>query len=159
MPTKRSGWVLAAALAAALVIAWAWSTNSERAVGGQAAGPAVSTPLDGGAAVAPRAGPAVEPRPQAQPAESEKMERLRSLVDTDPSAALELSRQIERELPSGQMADERSLLAMKALVHLGKIAVARDEATAFFQKYPESPWAQRVERLTGVHPHGSGPRR
>jgi len=48
---------------------------------------------------------------------------------------------------------------MKALVHLGRIAAARDEATAFFEQHLESPWAERVERLTGVHPHGRGPRR
>ncbi len=80
--------------------------------------------------------------------EVDPMERLRALVDADPAAALALARADERA-PS---ADERSFLAMRALVHLGRIAAARDEAAEFFQKYPESSWAERVERLTGVHP-------
>lgn len=80
------------------------------------------------------------------------MERLRAIVDSDPVAALALAREDERRAPEGRFADERSFLAMKALVHLGKIAAARDEATGFFEKHPESAWGERVERLTGVHP-------
>ena len=80
------------------------------------------------------------------------MERLRALVDSDPAAALALAREDERRSPEARFGDERSFIVMRALVHLGNIAPARDEATAFFQKHPESVWAERVERLTGVHP-------
>jgi hypothetical protein len=94
------------------------------------------------------------PARAAPPHEVDPMERLRALVDSDPAAALALTREDEQRSPQGRFGDERSFLAMRALVHLGKIAAARDEATAFFQKYPQSPWAERVERLTGVHPRG-----
>ena len=160
MLTKNSKWLLAAAaLAGALAISWVWSADSadsKRAAQGQVAEREVPQALGGGAGVTPGSAPAAATRPRAQPAEGVKMERLRSLADDDPWAALELSREIEREFPSGQMVDERSLLTMRALVHLGRIAAARDEATAFFEQHPESPWAERVERLTGVHPHGRG---
>jgi len=159
---KGSPWiVVAAALAVAVAISWVWSAGSadtKRAAQDQVAEHEVPVTSGSGAGAAPRPAPAAAARPEAQLAESGKMERLRSIVDADPRAALELSREVEREFPSGQMADERSFLTMRALVHLGRIAAARDEATAFFQhEHPEGSWAERVERLTGVHPHGRGP--
>ena len=41
---------------------------------------------------------------------------------------------------------------MRAWVNLDQIAAARDEAAAFFQRFPQSPYAPRVAELTGVHP-------
>jgi hypothetical protein len=80
------------------------------------------------------------------------MERLRALVDVDPIAALALARAEALRSPDAPVADERSFRAMQALVHLGQIAGARDEAASFFRQHPQSPWGERVERLTGVHP-------
>jgi hypothetical protein len=94
------------------------------------------------------------PDPSGPPAEDEAalMTRLRSLVDPRPAEALELVRLGGRRYPAGSFADERSLLAMRALVHLDRIAAARDEAVLFFQRFPESRLAGAVSRLTGVHP-------
>jgi hypothetical protein len=79
------------------------------------------------------------------------MERLRAIVDSDPGAALALSREDAQRSPNSPVADERSFRTMQALVHLGEIGPARNEATTFFTRHPESSWGERVERLTGVH--------
>jgi len=151
---KRAKVFLVASALAAMALALFWALS-----------PAPSPEREEiAAAPEPEAKPMPSPPPQARavpsaaratpPHEVDPMERLRALVDSDPAAALALAREDEQRSPQGRFADERSVLAMRALVHLGKIAAARDEATAFFQKYPQSPWAERVERLTGVHPRG-----
>lgn len=84
--------------------------------------------------------------------------RLRAVVDADPGAALGLADEGERRFGDGPLADERSFLKMRALVHLGRIGDARSEAEAFFERFPESPLGERAYRLTGVHPRPSAPR-
>jgi hypothetical protein len=106
-------------------------------------------------APAPHAEPA-PPAATAAPTEEQEMARLRALVDADPAGALALAREAEALFPAGRFADERSLLSMRALVHLEKIALARDQATLFFEKHEGSAWAEQVERLTGVHPQRAG---
>jgi hypothetical protein len=91
--------------------------------------------------------------------EDQLMARLRRTVDPRPRLALELARQAERRFPDSAHGDERSLLKMRALVHLGQIAAARDEAMSFHQRFPRSPLAAEVQRLTGAHPRPRpGPR-
>jgi hypothetical protein len=77
---------------------------------------------------------------------------LRDVVHSDPRRALELIENGERELHRSRFSDERALLKMHALVHLGRIAAARDEAVKLLRRNPGSPLAGRVYRLTGVHP-------
>jgi len=87
------------------------------------------------------------------------MAQLRSAVDAQPAQALELARRAQARFPRGARADERSLLKMRALVHLGQIAAARDEAVLFFRLFPQSPLGADVQRLTGAHPRPRpGPR-
>ncbi len=115
--------------------------------------------------VSPRAGPAgggtiaAEPRatgPDASrvspPGEEDLMARLRDEVDTRPALSLELAQEVERRFPGGRYSDERSFLKMRAMVHLGRIAAARDEAAEFFRRSPDSAYAKGVSRLTGMHP-------
>jgi hypothetical protein len=85
------------------------------------------------------------------------LSRLRETADSQPAAALEWVRESERRFPSGRHADERSYLKMRALVHLTDIAAARDEATALFERAPDSPFAEQAYRLTGVHPRPRPP--
>ncbi|HEX7604821.1 MAG TPA: hypothetical protein VF316_24550 [Polyangiaceae bacterium] len=87
------------------------------------------------------------------------MARLREIADADPSLALELVGEGRRRFALGRYEDERAYLGMRALVDLGKIAQAREEASAFFEHHPDSPFAERVHRLTGVHPPPRSPRR
>jgi hypothetical protein len=101
---------------------------------------------------APTPAPAPEVSPAPAPSAVDPMERLRAIVDSNPVAALALAREEARRAPDGPFADERSYRATQALVHLHQIAAARDEAAALFRSHPESPWCERMERLTGVHP-------
>lgn len=167
MTPRRSNarwWV--AALAAVALLAWVVLRPSPPP-GGEPAVNAAPTPT-----VRPRAPvslpAAAAPRPSAPPVESppvespprrpaplavvDPMERLRAIVDSDPVAALALAQEEAQRSPKSPVADERSFYTMQALVHLGQISAARGEATTFFEKHPESPWGERVERLTGVHP-------
>lgn len=73
-------------------------------------------------------------------------------MDADPAVALALVQEGRRRFALGRYEDERSFLGMRALVALGRIAQAREEASAFFELHPGSPFAERVHRLTGVHP-------
>lgn len=95
--------------------------------------------------------------PEVKPSEAELLSQLRALVDAQPAAALALAEEARRQFPDGPTADERSLLEMQALVHVDRIADARVQATAFFQRYPGSPFAERVFRLTGMHPRPRPP--
>ncbi len=47
---------------------------------------------------------------------------------------------------------ERAFLGMRALVHMDQIVVAREAAARFFERYPQSPYARLVFRLTGMRP-------
>lgn len=80
------------------------------------------------------------------------MSELRAEVDARPEAALALAEDGERRFPSGPYAEERAWLKMRALVHLGRIGIARDAASRFFEQHPDSPLARYVFRLTGVRP-------
>jgi len=81
--------------------------------------------------------------------EDSRMAALREAVDARPAEALESARALERDLPEGRFADERSLLTMQALVHLNRIGEARGEAKRFYERFPKSAWTERVFRLTG----------
>ena len=137
------------------VVAGIWAVSARREVT-RVATPEVSAPP---AAPEPAPPPAETQRAQPAPPSAATLdpevaltERVRDAVEPDPSAAVALVEQGEREFPGGALSDERSFLKMRALVNLGHIGRARDEATEFFRRYPESPWAERVWRLTGVHP-------
>jgi len=87
------------------------------------------------------------------------LKRLHETVDDDPRAAIGLAREAERLFADSPHADERSFLLMRALVHLGDIHAAREEAYRFYERFPSSPFAERVFRLTGLHPRPRpGPR-
>lgn len=88
--------------------------------------------------------------------EPELTARVRALVDDDPAAALRLADACDRRFPAAG-ADERSLLRMRALVHLGRIGDARSEAEQFFERFPGSPHRPDAYRLTGVHPRPAPP--
>lgn len=53
--------------------------------------------------------------------------------------------------------DQAAFAEMRALVDEQRIGDARVRAERFFAEYPDSPYGERVERLTGVHPHAPPP--
>ncbi|MGC4114925.1 MAG: hypothetical protein QM765_10025 [Myxococcales bacterium] len=93
------------------------------------------------------------------PTEEELTLRLRALVDARPEEALALAAEAERAFPTGRLADERSFLVMRALVHLDRIGAAREAASDFHHRFPDSPWAEQVVQLTGYQPRKYGPKR
>ena len=90
--------------------------------------------------------------------EEDLVERLRDEVDRNPAQAVELAKEGERRHPGSRSADEREFLRMRALVHLGEISAAREAAARFFDRYPNSPFAPRVSRLTGRRPRPRPPK-
>ena len=84
-------------------------------------------------------------------AEQRAMVELRALVAAQPRRALVLVERLAARYPNSALADERALLKMWALVNLGEIARARDQARAFYARFPDSRYAARVARLTGYH--------
>jgi hypothetical protein len=154
------GWLaLAAGLAVVLYVAVGAPSASANGRADPSPAPTAvlpATPADAPATV-PSAAPFVPAAPPATPVPAHEAEaaltaRVRALVDADPAAAVSEVDEGARRFPDGARADERSFLKMRALVNLGRIAAARDEAEAFFARHPGSAWGERAYRLTGVHP-------
>ena len=59
--------------------------------------------------------------------------------------------------PANAAADQLAFEAMQSLVDENQISAARARAARFFEEFPESPYGERVERLTGVHPRPQRP--
>jgi hypothetical protein len=137
--------------AAAVVAVWVAGRGAPPSRRAERTGPEASVQPGGGSAEpAPAVAP---PAAGSKPTEEwELTERLRQLVDADPRGAVDLAREGQRRFPEGEFADERAWLQMRALVHLNEIAPARDEAVAFFRRFPQSPYGSKVSRLTGVRP-------
>jgi hypothetical protein len=154
---------LALALTVGLAVLAGRSAGAPSARGGarpEPAPPPSPVPAAPPAAIATGPSPRIAPRaPTAPPVDPEDAvtDRVRLLVDADPTGALDAAAEGERRFPDGRMADERSYLKMRALVHLGRIGAARDEAEAFFERFPDSDYAESAYRLTGVHPRPAPP--
>ncbi len=78
--------------------------------------------------------------------------RLAALRKTDPELALEMTRVVLERDPESQEVPQRTWIAIRALVDLGRRAEAKDEARALVRKYPKDRWAQDAERHLLVHP-------
>jgi hypothetical protein len=162
---KRS---LAAGLVIACVVgvaAWARSPRSAAAALGtgiptHATSPPPAQPTP--AAAVTRVGPATataqsEPATPSESGPTEPEEALMArLRQAPPREVLRLARQLHREYPHGQFADERDSRAVDAWLALGQIGAAHYRAQLFVQHYPDSPFAQHVMNLMGVHPRPPG---
>jgi hypothetical protein len=69
----------------------------------------------------------------------------RALAD-DPTRALALTRQVEREFPNGMLEEERRALEIRALAALGRADEAQSAAKGFLAKFPDGPHAAAVRR-------------
>jgi outer membrane protein assembly factor BamD (BamD/ComL family) len=83
--------------------------------------------------------------------------RAREAVRSDPDGALAWLDAADRSHPDGPLAEERAALRVDALVFAQRIGLARDAAEQFLARYPRSAQAQRIQMLTGVHPHPEEP--
>ena len=159
----RRAWIAAFSTLGALSALLAAGAASEGSTAAPVAAsvPATPPPAVEDAAPArsapPAAAAAPAPAPPAASSEEHLMERLRAAVDGEPTLALAIADQGDAAFPSGALADERSYLKMRALVHLGDIGKARTVAGEFFERHPESPYGRFVYRLTGMRPRRFGP--
>ena len=87
------------------------------------------------------------PRPGALADETDLIERARASLRTDPARALELSREHARRFPQGQLRSAGQVVAIEALLRLGRRDEARASAEAFFAQAPDGLYAERIRRL------------
>jgi len=147
--------------------------RADRALGGASSAlmPRVAAPASASAAapaassvdVAVRPSPR-EQRPRGEPAsgaaaaastskdapgdplsESRMLRRARRLLSSDPAASLAITREHRRRFPNGTLAQEREVLAIEALAHMGKKDEASDRADAFRKSHPDSAHGDKVE--------------
>jgi hypothetical protein len=79
--------------------------------------------------------------------ESQRVARARALLRSgDAPRALGVLRTLERDEPSGLLAQEREALLIEGLVAVGQRDSAQKRATAFLARYPTSPHAAAVRR-------------
>lgn len=169
------GVVLGAGLSGAVRAGFSASDNSAPAVVGvpsatvKSAPPAFSAPslpvvpqppLPQASAVAPL--PVVRPTHSAPSSSSAEVSSEPPLPSVDelsvlhqaqaalrrnPAEALALSARHAREFPGGALAQEREVIAIDALLRLGRIDEGTARAQRFTARYPGSAHAQRVDQL------------
>lgn len=76
--------------------------------------------------------------PSAAEAEASLLERARSALSGNPGQALALTAEHARRFPHGLLTQEREVIAISALRHLGRTAEADKRAARFDQQYPNS---------------------
>jgi hypothetical protein len=115
--------------------------------------------------VAPAVQPAAE-RPTPVPSRSQsqadsRLERemqmlavAQRVLPDDPSRALRLARQGEREFSGSMFSAERKQVMLLALVRLGRVDEARRAGRPFLMDYPNAPWSARLRKalVTGKLP-------
>lgn len=83
-------------------------------------------------------------------AELAQLARIRSLVSTDPSAALAGAREGDHTFSRGLLHQEREVVAIDALVALGRSAEAASRARSFLRVYPNGPYSEHVRGIAGA---------
>jgi hypothetical protein len=102
-----------------------------------------------------RAGPnanAGDARAIAQPAEAQASEwqlvrQAREALGGDPGASLRLTAEHARLYPHGALAQEREVIAIDALVRLGRRDDAKARAEALLRRFPETAHRAHIEAL------------
>lgn len=101
----------------------------------------------------PSAVPGVSPEvniptnPELSAREAALLARARAAVERDAALALDLTAAHEREFSAGLFAQEREVIAIDALLHLGRSEAAQSRAARFVSTYPSSPHRHRVDAL------------
>jgi hypothetical protein len=89
--------------------------------------------------------------------ESALMASLRASVKPEPAKAVALADEGERRFAESPLAEERRALAIRALINLQRIGVARSQAYGFLERYPNGPYSAEIAAMTGVHVTPRGP--
>lgn len=109
---------------------------------------------------APLPRPIAEPLPEpehAHPREIDLVRGARAALDASPESALASVTEHERLFPDGVFVQEREVIAVEALVRLGRVDAARSRAERFLAAHPGSSHAPRVRRLVGQSGSGGIP--
>lgn len=79
--------------------------------------------------------------------EAELLEKARSLVGSNPSAALKLTAEHAREFPKGRLTAEADLLAAQALLGMGDRSGAKARAEGSLKRYPNGIYARQLREI------------
>jgi hypothetical protein len=121
------------------------------------------TPAGSSAEAAPNASPPTEAPPTAAGAdvasvakddrsETDLLESARNRLSANPGDALSLTQQHAARFPRGALSQERELLAIQALLALGRADEARARRDHFLAAYPGSAHKRRLDALFAPSP-------
>lgn len=79
--------------------------------------------------------------------EAELLEKARSLVGSNPAAALKLTAEHSRDFPRGRLGAEAELIAAQSLLRMGKVAAAKQRAQASLSRYPSGLYARQLREI------------
>jgi hypothetical protein len=79
--------------------------------------------------------------------EAELLEKARGLVGSNPAAALKLTADHSRDFPKGRLGAEADLIAAQSLLGMGKVAAAKQRATASLSRYPSGLYARQLREI------------
>ena len=85
----------------------------------------------------------------APPNEGALLLRARQELASDPAGTLALTEEHARRFPGGTLAPEREVLAIEALVRLGRTPDARARLAAFHDRFPQSPHLAHLDSIVG----------
>ncbi|HYQ02892.1 MAG TPA: hypothetical protein VER96_29675 [Polyangiaceae bacterium] len=100
----------------------------------------------------PVAEPSTEPSNRPAPGSREEfalLARSQAALASNPGLALALTSDHERNFPNGALVQERELVAIDALLRLGRRAEAVGRAARFHQQFPTSVHGRRIDVLLG----------
>ncbi len=81
------------------------------------------------------------------PTEIGLLREARLALKRSPATALELTEQHTHTYPSGKLVQERELIAVSALIALGRRTAALGRAARFEQAFPQSPYRKQLAEL------------
>jgi hypothetical protein len=79
--------------------------------------------------------------------EAELLEQARSLVGSNPAAALKLISEHDRDFPRGRLGAEADLIAAQSLLAMGKAVAAQRRARASLARYPGGLYARQLRAI------------
>ncbi len=104
-----------------------------------------SAPAGARSTKSPAGGPEAAPRAT----ELELVQRAQAALASDPSRALSLTKEHAHAYPTGELVQEREVIAVEALSRLGRNEEASRRALAFVRRFPQTPYAARLEMAIG----------
>jgi hypothetical protein len=110
--------------------------------------------------IAPSSVPAVVPRPRRAVSaaarktldEAALLAKIDDLGPSNLALTVELAREGLRRFPDSPRAPEFAMNLAKALLHMGRVDEAREEARTMLKKYPDSPFTREVEHHLLTNP-------